>query len=250
MLAKKIKQFKNILKINNRIIGVEFTRKKYTNYNHFRDTTCTALARAIIKNTMVIFDNKKFPQLCSGANYFFKLSKINNNKVCDVYVKEEHVFADKKTCNFFLNNLPKLPNELKNKSIVIKPFKPGDKPQVIILLINPAQAGRILGLLNYDQYKTVKIHPNQPTCLSIFAPLITKEPHCNFIDYYDRYYQGRINGKKIWPENKMIVSITFNNFKKILNNLDKSPHGSLKTDLSPQVVDEITIKKFDNINRL
>lgn len=239
MLAKKIKQLKNVLKIKNTIVGVKFTEKMPNSCKHFRDTACTALARAILKNKMVVFDNKNFFQLCPGADYFLKLSNLKNNKVCNVYVKKEHVFADNKICNLFLSNLPKFPNELKNKFVVIRPFKSIDKSQIIILLVNPAQANRILGLLNYDQYEAVKFYPNQPTCLSLFAPLVTKKPHCNFLDYYDRYYQGKINGGKIWPENKMIVSVTFEDFKKILNNLDKSPHGSFKPNLSPQVVDEI-----------
>ena len=197
------------------------------------------MARAIIKKTKVIFDSKKFPQCCEGANYFLKLSKIKDSEAYNVYVKKEQVFANKKILQIFLKSLPKFPDILKNKFIIISPLKIKDNPQIIILLVNPAQAGKILGLLNYNQYRTVEIYPNQPTCLSLFAPIVTKKPHINFIDYYDRYYQGRINGKNIWPETKMIISLRFQDFKKNLNNLQKSPQGSFRPKLIPQQIDEL-----------
>lgn len=239
MLVGKIKQFKKILKIKDEIIGIKFSKHLPAGYGFYRDTACTALARAITKKVKIFFDAKKFPQLCQGADYFLKLSEIKDSETYDVYVREEQVFANKKICKLFLKILPKFPNSLKNKFIIISPLKIEDKPQVIILLVNPSQAGRILGLLNYDQYGTVEIYPNQPTCLSFFAPLVTKRPYCNFIDYYDRYYQGKIKGKNIWPETKMIISLRFEDFKKILNNLEKSPQGSFRPKLSPQQLDDI-----------
>lgn len=133
--------------------------------------------------------------------------------------------------------LPKLPASLKNRFINIKIFDFNDNPCIAILLANPAQAGRILGLLNHRKYNVAKIHPNQPTCLSLFAPLVTKTIHCNFLDYYDRYYQGRNNKKLIWPEEKMIISIRNQEFREILNNLNKSAQGSFRPKLLPQQVD-------------
>lgn len=236
MNVKNLKQFKDALRIKNEIIGVKFVKKSSFNSKHYRDTACTALARAIINKTEVIFDAKHLPQLCPGANYFFKFSKIKNSEVHDVYVKDERVFANKKTCALFLRKLPKFPDSLRGKSISIKPLA-NDKVDVVILMVTPAQCGRILGLLNSRSYKTVEVLPNQPTCLSLFAPLVTKKPHCNFIDYYDRYYQGVIHGKKIWAEDKMIISLLFSDFKEILNNLEKSPQGSFRPDLKPQKVD-------------
>lgn len=239
MSTEIIEQFKKTLKIESEIIGVKFTKNLVSDCKFYHDTACTALARAIIKKTKVIFDSKKFPQLCEGANYFLKLSKIKDSEASNIYVKKEQIFINEKICKIFLESLPKFPNTLKNKFIIISPLKAKDKPHIVILLVNPAQAGRILGLLNYNQYKTVEIHPNQPTCLSLFAPMVTKKPHINFIDYYDRYYQGRINEKNIWPETKMIISLKFQDFKKILNNLQKSSQGSFRPQLTPQQVDKL-----------
>ncbi|MFH1523122.1 MAG: DUF169 domain-containing protein [Patescibacteria group bacterium] len=225
MTKEKLKQFKKALKINKPILGIGFSKKLPNNYQHYKDTACTALARAFSKKETLVFGAKKFPQLCSGGDYFLKLSSINDYEAMDVYVNDEHVFKDRKICKEFTESLPKLPNNLKNKFITIKPFQINDQPEIIIILANPAQVGRIIGLLNYEKYNEIKIYPNQPTCLSFFAPLVTKLPHLNFIDYYDRYYQGYVNNKYIWKENEMIISLTFEQFKEMLNNLNKSPQG-------------------------
>jgi len=237
MSVQKIKQFKKVLGIENEIIGVKFSEMPPADCRCFRDTACTALARAIFEKKSVVFDANVSPQLCRGADYFLKLSKVKMDEVHDAYINKEKVFKDKKTCNVFLGNLPKFPDSLKNKFISIKTFHPKDNALLVVLLATPAQAGRILGLLNRKQYKTIEVHPNQPACLSLFAPLVTKSPHCNFIDYYDRYYQGTIDEKRIWPEGKMLISLRRQDFEEILNNLDKSAQGSFSPDLLPQQVD-------------
>lgn len=239
MLNQTIKQFKKVLGLKNEIVGIKFTKKPLSNCRPHRDTACTAIARAIFKKEDAVFDAKMFPQLCQGANYFLELAKVKDADVYNAYIKQEKIFGNKKTCQLFLKSLPKPPVFCKNKFINIKIFDFKDKPCLAILLATPTQIGRILGLLNYKKYKVVEIHPNQPTCLSFFAPLVTKTAHCNFIDYYDRYYQGRINKKLIWPEGKMIISIRSQEFKEILNNLNKSAQGSFRPKLLPQQIDEI-----------
>jgi uncharacterized protein (DUF169 family) len=171
-----------------------------------------------------------------GESYFLKLAQISDKETIDIYVNKEKVFGNKNICEKFLKNLPKFPESLKNKFIIIKPMRDEEKPSVVVLLVDPAQAGRILGLVNRDKYEKIEILPSQPTCLAFFTPLITKKPHINFLDYYDRYYQGRVAGRCIWPEDKMIISLRYSDFEAVLANLEKSPHGSFRPNLSPQKV--------------
>jgi len=242
MSVQKIKQFKKVLGIENEIVGVQFSNEQPVGCKCYRDTACTALARAIFEKKCIVFDANISPQLCRGADYFLKLSKVKTDEVHDAYINKEKIFKNEKTCNLFLKKLPKFPVSLKNKFISIKTFHPNDRALLVILLATPAQAGRIFGLLNRRKYETVEIHPNQPACLSLFAPLVTKGPHCNFIDYYDRYYQGTIGKKRIWPEGKMLISLTRKDFQRILDNLHESAQGSFVPDLLPQQVDDIIDK--------
>jgi len=239
MCEEKLRQFKKVLKIKYPILGIYFLNSIPLRAKHYQDTACTALVRSFLKNETVFFGAKSHQQLCSGANYFLKLSKTNYNEALDVYIRQEHVMKNKNIGRKFLKSLPKFPDYIRNKFIVINPFRANNKPKIIVLLLTPAQAGRIIGLLNYADYKEIKISPNQSTCMAFFAPLATGLPHINFIDYYDRYHQGRIAGKNIWPEDKMIVSLSFKQFKDVLYNFNKSPQGSYKPNMKLKIVDNI-----------
>lgn len=239
MIKENFAKFKEVLKIKETILGIHFLNSLPKKFEHHKDTVCTALARAFKKRETLVFDACNYLQLCPGADYFLKLSPVSDREAINIYVKEEHIFKDTNVCQKFLSSLPKIPNQFKNKFIVIKPFQVEDLPQLIILLVNPAQVGRVLGLLDYQKSEKIEVFPNQPTCLSFFTPLVTRQPHLNFIDYYDRYYQGKVNQKLIWPEEEMIISLTLGQFKKVLNNLEKSPQGAFKPDLNPQKVERI-----------
>lgn len=240
LFEKEFESFKEKLGINNPIIGIDFIEMIPTGSKYYQDTACTALARVKIKKEATFFDGKKYPQLCSGAGFFLKYLSISKEEAKKVYVEDEQVFENGNVCDDYLKSLPQMPGELVDKVITIKPLTLGDKPKVVILVVNPAQANRIIGLLNYSKYEKIDIHPNQPTCLSIFAPLATGLPHINFIDYYDRYFQGKVDNIYIWAENEMIVSLTLRQFLEILNNFPKSSQGSFeRVNLDVQKIESL-----------
>lgn len=236
----KIIKFIEVLKLRNPIIGIKFISKIPKNAKHFKDTACTALARVKNKKIGIFFDFEKHCQLCSGANFFLGNKNISDDKVMNIYVNDEHVFENKKVCKRFLKTIPKIPNKLTGKKILVKPLQIEDAPQVVILIANPAQAGRILGLLNYNCFNKIEIYPNQPTCLAFFTPLVTNSPHINFIDYYDRYFQGKMGEKYLWKEDEMIISLTQEHFFSMINKLTESPHGAYTRT-------KMDIKKIDSI---
>ena len=238
MTKEKIKKFKQTFNINKNIIGIQYSSCLPKKYKKHKDTACTALARALHNNEEVVIGGE-YKQLCRGADYFLNLKQIKEKEVEDVYLNQEHIFQDKKTCIKFIKSLPRVPEKIKNKYIIIEPIKPNKKYNIIILLINPAQASRIIGLFNYKRFSKIEIIPNQPTCLSLFAPLATKKPHLNLIDYYDRYYQGKINNKLIFPDESLIISLTGEQFNEIVNNLDNSAQGNFTPKIKPTIVDKI-----------
>ena len=158
MLKEKLIKFKKILKLESVILGIYFLDNLPKKPKHYQDTACTALGRAFLKKETLVFDAKQYHQLCPGADYFLKLAKISDQKALGVYVRDEHVFENKNVCKNFLKSLPKFPGYLKNKFVVIKPFKIGKNPDIIILLVNPAQASRIIGLFNYKKYQEINDH--------------------------------------------------------------------------------------------
>lgn len=107
------------------------------------------------------------------------------------------------------------------------------------MLASPSQVGRIIGLSVFEKFSEPVIVPALSTCASIYAPFGTNKIHLNFIDYYDRYYQGKQAGKLLWDDNQMIVSMSSKVFGGIIKNISKSAHGSFVAKIKPCKVDKI-----------
>lgn len=233
---KQLKLLNEILKIK-KVVSIRFSDTKENYFKKYNDTACTSLAR-VFKNDACTYIDRTKGQLCSGGNHFLNINKATQKEFCDVYVKDEQVFKDDSVCKIFSKKLPKYFKKIDKKYILFTPLiKEMKKPDVVIFLVNPAQANRLIGLVNFDDYKKIDFLPNQPTCISLFAPLTSGIPHINFIDYYDRYYQGKVSDKHIWSENKMLISLDFKCFEKIIKNINVSAQGNYIPNIFPKEVD-------------
>jgi len=222
------------------IVSIRFSNSKPQDCERYKDTACTALARGLRGKTGTYLDRQE--QLCPGGNYFLNKSDCSLEELRNTYVKEEKVFENNSVCDTFIKNLPEYPNTAKKRYITITPFaKEGECPEVAIFLANPAQAGRILGLATYDGFSSPIIMPAISTCASIYAPLETHNLHINFIDYYDRYYQGLQGKKSIWKESELIISMSYEIFERIIRNIPLSPHGIYKPKIKPKKFSKIDI---------
>ncbi len=240
MSTRYISQFNLIRKTLgiDSIVSIRFSNGKANCYKQYKDTVCTALARAL-KSKKCVFIDRKFGQLCPGGNHFLNITKYSKKEICNIYVKDEKIFNDNMVCLSFLEKIPNC-LEQEKRYILFSPLeKEIKKPDIIILLLNPAQAGRILGLSVFKKMNCPSIIPAAPTCLSIYVPLVSNQIHLNFIDYYDRYYQGKQNSKLIWDDEEMLISLPFLTFTDIIKSIPVSAHGLYKTNLKPQIVSKI-----------
>lgn len=235
---KQLSILRQALKIE-QAASISFVDKKSENYKKFEDTACTALVRCIKFGAQTFIDRKN-GQLCSGADYFLGIKDLPSEEISSIYIKEEKVFENEKSCNPFLKNLPKYPTRLNKKYILLTPFElEVKKPDIIILLANPAQVSRILGLSVFKDFKIPHIVPAGPTCLSLYAPLITNSVHLNFIDYFDRYYQCVNNGGSVFGDSEMVVSLPYSLFSDIIDCVEKSSHGLFQPNLRPQKITKL-----------
>lgn len=232
---KQFKAIKKHLSIE-KIISIRFSNTKTANFIKYQDTACTALARTFRSNTPTYLDRKN-GQLCPGGNYFLNITHPSKKEIYDVYVKKEKVFQNNAVVGAFIKNLPKYPALARKRYILLTPLsKEKNKPDLIILLANPAQAGRILGLSVYKKMLYPLIMPALSTCASLYAPIESNKIHINFIDYYDRYYQGKQKGRLFWQDSDLIISLPFSIFKEIIKCIPLSAHGSYKPKIKPQKV--------------
>jgi uncharacterized protein (DUF169 family) len=233
--TEQLELLQTVLEIQD-IVSIRFCNKKANKYVQYKDTACTALARSLKKKKCLFLDREK-GQSCSGGNYFLGIKNCSKKEVCDVYVKDECVFKNNNVCTCFLDKLPTYPDQAKKKYILLTPLeKEEQRPDVIILLANPAQVGRLLGLSVFDTMQCPEIIPAGSTCLALFAPLVSQKIHLNFIDYYDRYYQGNQQGNFIWKETEMLVSLSYDQFVGIIHSIQRSPHGAKRINLKSQEI--------------
>jgi len=184
-----------------------------------RDLYCTAIARSIKTHKEVIIDCHQ--HLCAGGNYFLGDKEIPEEKIADIYINKEHVFPNTACTKKFLKRIERNPN---SSSFLI--FSPKvDNAQVVIAITNAANIGRLLGLQAYLSEFKVDVFSATTTCSCIFRPLIQKDcMHINFIDYFDRYHQA----KGMFTDNEILVSMSYELYRKLQYVYEKSPQGSMK----------------------
>ena len=235
---KQYNTIKKILGIED-IISIRFSDEKTSDFIKHNDTVCTAMARCFIKNKYTFID-RHAGQLCVGGNYFLNIKKYSDEEVSKTYVKNEQVFKNEKSCGVFLKKIPPYPKQVQRRYVLFSPLKKEQhKPDVVMMLATPAQVGRILGLSVFKIFSDPLVVPSGSTCMSVYAPLSSGKIHLNFIDYFDRYYQGKQGKKLLWSDNQMIVSMTNQMFEEIIKNIQLSAHGSFEAKVDPQKVDKI-----------
>lgn len=235
---KQSETLKKCLKIE-KIISIRFSSRKTFAFNKFRDTACTALARSLRSDILTYIDRKS-GQLCPGGNYFLNITHPSTKEICAVYVEDEKVFANDLICSNFIKKLPKYQAVAKKRYILFTPLvKENNKPDVVLFLANPAQTGRILGLSVYKKMSYPSVMPALPTCASLYAPIEGNKIHINFIDYFDRYHQGKQNGRSLWKDSNLIISMPFGIFEEIIKYIPMSAHGNYKPKIKPQKIDPI-----------
>lgn len=233
--ATQFKIIKHSLGIKH-CISIRFSNHKSNRHTRYRDTACTALARSLLRRVMTCIDRKE-GQLCPGGNFFLGITRVPRKEIYDAYVKDEKVFRSQASCRQFLNDVPPYPQRANKRFVLFTPLnKENQRPDVVLLLATPAQAGRILGLSVFKEMMYPTLIPALSTCASIYAPLATKKIHINFIDYFDRYYQGRQNGKMLWKDSQLIAAMPFVIFQKIVERIPRSAHGTYEPKLKPQKV--------------
>ena len=220
-------------------ISIRFANRKSDRHTRYRDTACTALARSLLRRVLTYIDRNE-GQLCPGGNFFLGITRAPKKEIYDTYAKDEKVFSNQAACRQFLNDLPPYPRQANKRFVLFTPLdRENQRPEVVTLLATPAQTGRILGLSVFKKMSYPTLIPALSTCASIYTPLTTKNIHINFIDYYDRYYQGKQNGKLLWKDSQMIVAMPYAIFQKIVEHIQRSAHGNFKPKLKPEKVDPL-----------
>jgi uncharacterized protein (DUF169 family) len=186
---------------------------------------CTAIAKAAKSDKIIIIDTQKHK--CTGGNYFVGRQNAGPKEIADAYINKECVFSSRNHLKAFLAKTGR--NPIKARYVIFEPrmnpAKIPKKTEIILMVVTPDIAGRIIGLAAYNGHLSPDIIPAASTCTALFRPLIKPESiHVNFIDYFDREYQC----KGLYSKTKLIISTTPELYAELVKIYPKSCHGGKK----------------------
>ncbi len=200
-----------------RPVSLRFSGTLPPDYSLTEDEVSNAIARAAKcgMNIAISCRRKRY----SAGSYFACHRTIPRSEIVRTYVEQEHVFPDAQTAHAFLDTVQRSP--VRSSYILFAP-EIADDADVIILIVQAAQASRILGLSGYLNGFVVDVIPAAPTCAAIYRPLIEPERiHVNFIDYFDREVQA----KGFYDPGELLVSMTPVLYRELLDAAERSAHG-------------------------
>jgi len=169
---------------------------------------------------------------CFGASWHLGFHKIKDQKVADM-VKKFVVEGEKLFCSYqALDNLlfqMEEPPDNSDSYFVLFPLEKAEfKPQLVIFIINPEAACRLLTLVTFIDGVMPKIKIGGPTCrMSIIYPLLTGEVNVSFFDYTAR---KMCNVDK----DKLLITIPYTKMPLIMESIDKCSAGKAKIEFPPE----------------
>ncbi|MBP7058518.1 DUF169 domain-containing protein [Candidatus Gracilibacteria bacterium] len=217
-------------------LGVRFTsRLTHVEKNAYNSNPhelyCSAIAKAAKTGKKIIIDTRLHQ--CAGGNYFIGNHHFSQKQLIKVYTQQEKIFQNSHQTISFLRKVGK--NPVKTNYLIIEPVNPEanlnirSRYQTILIITNPAYAGRIIGLSTYKKNTgNPETIAAASTCAALFRPLLNpKVLHINFIDYFDRNYQC----PKAYSQHQLILSMTPSSFQQTILAYPLSSHGKQKPDL-------------------
>ncbi len=165
---------------------------------------------------------------CFGASWHLGFHQIKDPKVINM-VKKFVVEGEKLFCSYeALDNLVSQmepPPDNANSYFLLSPVEKAEfKPELIIFIINPESACRLLTFVTFPDGNMPKIKIGGPTCrMSIIYPLVTGEVNLSFYDYTARKMCAV-------EKDKLIVSVPYKRIPQIIENIDKCSAGVAKIE--------------------
>ncbi len=166
---------------------------------------------------------------CFGAAWhlgFHKLEK--DSKVTDMVrkfvVEGEKLFCSYQALERLVSQMQELPDNSNSTFLLCPLEKCEDKPQLVMFVCNPDVACRLLTLAIFSNGVMPRIKIGGPTCrMALMYPLLAGELNISFYDYTAR---KMCNVEK----DKLLISIPYQRFLKIVENIDKCTAGRAKIE--------------------
>jgi len=169
---------------------------------------------------------------CFGASWHLGFHRIKDPKILDMVkkfvVEGEKLFSSYQALDTLISQMEEPPDNSDSYFLLSPMEKAQILPQLVLFVVNPEVACRLLTLVTFIDGIMPKIKIGGPTCrMSIVYPLLTGEVNISFYDYTAR---KMCNVEK----DKLLITIPYAKISKIIESIDKCTAGRAKIEYSPE----------------
>lgn len=165
---------------------------------------------------------------CFGASWHMGFQEIKDPQVEGMIkkfvVKGEKLFCSYPALDKLISQMEPPPDNSRAYFLLSPMEKASLQPQLVIFLVNPEAACRLLTFVTFLDGVMPRIKIGGPTCrMSLIYPLVTGEVNLSFYDYTAR---KMCNMEK----DKLIISIPYEKIPRIIESIDKCSAGRAKIE--------------------
>jgi uncharacterized protein (DUF169 family) len=179
--------------------------------------------------------------LCGGRVHL-GMGESPIRKLDEFLVRKEKLFSSKAAACTLLNTA-KARAPHKNEYVVFSPLEQAVfTPNVVVIIVIPAQVSRILFLNAFDTGEVEAIH-GEPLCSGVIAaPITTARIGISFLDVSSRTFG------KYKPE-EMVVGIPYQRLLRIIDSIDRSTAGTAKPALLLRLAGTVLSRRVPDSSR-
>ncbi|HOL66390.1 MAG TPA: DUF169 domain-containing protein [bacterium] len=178
---------------------------------------------------------------CFGAAWHLGFLQMDDEKTFSLIkkfvVEGEKLFASYQALENLISQMGEVPDN-RNRCFRLSPLNQVDfQPQLIIFVVNPEIACRLLTLIVFPDGRMPAIKIGGPTCrMTVTYPLVSRQVNVSFYDYTARKMCGV-------EKDKLLVSVPAEYFPAIIENINRCSAGKARVEF-PQEFREFLQKRM------
>jgi uncharacterized protein (DUF169 family) len=179
-------------------------------------------AFGVVKRENVVLNLSKENCTCPGGRHFTGLEFLPVETIASAVTKKGHrVYKSIDTAVASIKRQPQPVN--RGDFFILGPLGKFEKePDIVFLLVNPAQAERILGLISFGGAEPFTYYPASSICSTITNVMAKGKPEINLISAFERR-GGR------WAPDELVVGMPLKDFETAIENIPESDYGMAQT---------------------
>lgn len=212
-LRTKTKRVVRVLGLKWTPIGVKFSDNHNVEPLTRNVSICDAIH--IVKKEKIVLTLNKETCACAGGRHFTGLEILPIEKLAPALTTQNHrVYESLGTA---LDSMRKQPQPAERGShLVVGPLEKFEKdPDLILFVVTPAEADRILGLISFKGAEPFMYYPASSICSAITNSMAKGKPEINLISAFERKTSN-------WSPNELILTLPVRDFEEAVMNISES----------------------------